>query len=605
MCSICGMFGKDRPDPALELMNGRMARRGPDRSGFFRDGSVIFGHNRLAVMDPERGGQPMTVRYRGNAYTIVYNGEIYNCPELNAELTSLGAEINTRCDTETLLWSYIFWGKDCPAHLNGIFAFAVYDENADSLFLCRDRLGVKPLYYAEADGTFLFGSEIKALLACPGIRPELDRQGLWELLLLSPVTFPESGTFRQIRKVLPGERITVDADGISRDFYWELEPEPFSGTREEVVGTVRELLKDAVRRQLASDVPLCSLLSGGLDSSAVSSIAAEALRERGETLATYSFEYAGNRQNFRQSLFQPASDDLYAPELAKELRTDHTVLTASSEQVENALFPAVDARDFPGQADIDSSLLFYCSLIKRRHTVALSGECADEIFGGYPWFYRPEMLSRPFFPWLHRPMERIGLFDPAVVRPEEGYEAMSARYGAFVKGVRFAEGDSEPMKRSRVATQLSVWFFMQSLLERKDRMSMYSAVEVRVPFADHRILEYVYNVPWEYKFENGVEKSLLRNAMRGYLPEKVLLRKKSPYPKTHDPGYEELTKNRLLSVLEEPDNRLRDLIDRRKLNALIEGEDATWFGQLMSRPQLYAWLLQLEYWLRKYRVVLV
>ena len=605
MCSICGIFGEEANGKLIGLMNGKMGRRGPDHSGFYQNGKVFFGHNRLAVMDPENGNQPMTVEYEGNRYTIIYNGEIYNRKELNAALASYGVKVKTNCDTETVLWCYAVWKENCPEKLNGIFAFAVYDENQRQLFLCRDRLGVKPLYYAETGNDFVFASEIKSILCHPGIEPEIDRNGLWELLFLTPVTFPESGTFRQIKKVLPGQWLKVNEQGIKSGFYWVLEEKPFSGTREEAIKTVRELMVDAVTRQLDSDVPLCTLLSGGLDSSVITAIAAKELRTRGETLSTYSFEYEGNREHFKNSLFQPESDDAYAAKLAHDLGTDHTVLTASSKQVEEALFPAVDARDLPGQADIDSSLLYFCSMIKRRHTVALSGECSDEIFGGYPWFYRKEMLSRPFFPWLHKPTERIDLFDPALVSPKEGYEAMSARYTDFVSGISFLPEDDDAMKQSRVATRLSVMFFMQSLLERKDRMSMYHALEVRVPFADHRILEYVYNVPWKYKFENEVEKSLLRNAMTGVLPDRVLYRKKSPYPKTHDPMYEELTRTHLLSMLESPGNRLKELLDTKKLKALMDGEDVTWFGQLMSRPQLYAWLLQFGYWLEKYEVRLV
>lgn len=607
MCSICGMFGAGADENAIRHMNALMERRGPDQSGTFRAGAVTFGHNRLAVIDPAGGAQPMTVEYGGNRYTIVYNGEIYNTPELNAELRSAGIRLRTHADTETVLWAYVLWGDDCPEKLNGIFAFAVYDEAKRRLFVCRDRLGVKPFYYAWAEGVFLFASEIKSLLAYPGIRPEVDQDGLWELLFLTPVTMPESGTFRQIRKLLPGECGYVDADSgeLKRRLYWKLQPRPFADTRALALETVRGLMTDAIRRQMVSDVPLCTLLSGGLDSSVVTAVAADYCRGRGETLSTYSFEYQGNRENFKKSLFQPESDDLYASWLAKELGTHHTVLTASSEQVCDALKSAVNARDLPGQADIDSSLLYFCGRIKKKHTVALSGECSDEIFGGYPWFYRPEMLERPFFPWLHEPMARISLFDPALVRPEEGYEAISAKYQAFLQGVERIPEDTDEMYRSRVATQLSVWFFMQSLLERKDRMSMYSALEVRVPFADHRIIEYVYNVPWGLKFENGVEKSLLRHAMTGWLPDRVLFRKKSPYPKTHDPRYEELTRTGLMKILNDPSSRLHGLIHRKKLQEVLDGGDFTWFGQLMSRPQLYAWLIQLEHWLREYQVQLV
>jgi len=602
MCSVCGIFGNEINDQVIHFMNDCMRHRGPDDSHIFDDRCIFLGHNRLAVIDPQNGVQPMTIEHQGIRYTIIYNGEIYNQHELNEELRQYHVNPKTRSDTETVLWSYIIWGKDCPNKLNGIFAFAVYDHSKRSLFLCRDRLGVKPLYYTTCHDVFIFASEIKSLLAFPGVEARIDREGLWELLFLTPVTFLESGTLKGIHKLLPGEFAVVDESGVKCQTYWRLKAKPFCDSKKQAVETVRDLVIDAVKRQMVSDVPLCTLLSGGLDSSVITAVASNECRRNGNRLSTYSFEYQGNREHFKKTLFQPESDDYFASWLADVLGTKHTVLSASSEQVFDSLTSAVDARDIPGQADIDSSLLYFCSLIKRDHTVALSGECSDEIFGGYPWFYRKEMLERSFFPWIHDPMVRVSLFDSSLVCPTMGYDWISEKYRSFLNSVDRHDEDSDQMYRSRVATQLSVYFFMQSLLERKDRMSMYSAVEVRVPFADHRILEYVYNVPWEWKFENGVEKSLLRNAMVGWLPDRVLFRKKSPYPKTHDPMYEELTRNKLMSILEDKNSPLREMVQISQIHSLIDQESQTWFGQLMSKPQLYAWLIQLDYWLRKYHV---
>ena len=359
MCSICGIFGNHN-ETAIGAMNTPMYRRGPDQNGLYHHGSLTFGHNRLAVIDPANGIQPMTVTYRDHGYTMVYNGEIYNREELNRELSLAGIDVKTRSDTETVLWAYALWGKDCPKKLNGIFAFAVYDTAEDLLFLCRDRLGVKPLYYTFAGETFLFASELKALLAYPGVKREVDKKGLHELLFLAPVTLPESGTFKHIKKLLPGEYALVKDGKLTKAPYWQLTPKPFTDTREQAVQTVRELVTDATRRQMVSDVPLCTLLSGGLDSSVISALAAEYCREQGTTLSTYSFEYEYNRKNFKTSLFQPESDDVYASWLAEKLGTNHTVLTAESKEVFRLLKTAVDARDLPGQADIDSSLLYYC-----------------------------------------------------------------------------------------------------------------------------------------------------------------------------------------------------------------------------------------------------
>lgn len=607
MCSINGCIdfcNKESLDAARVYAAGAtMSKRGPDAVGRHCSGGVCFFHNRLAVMDPAGGKQPMSAVFRGKRYTIVYNGEIYNADELRRELTGKGAVFFTSCDTEAVLWSYIIYGEDCPKHLNGIFAFAVHDEAAERVFFARDRFGVKPFFYAQMGGKFYFASEIKALLAC-GIPPEVDAVGLWQLLYLAPVTLPEQSVFRHIRQLPAGGAAVLTREGFSQHIYWQPTALECYDDASTAAARVRELLGDAVKRQLTADVPLAVLLSGGLDSSAITALAAEALRARGEQLSTYSFEYEGNKENFKQTLFQPQGDDAYAAALAADLGTAHTVLTADSATVAERLLDATAARDLPGQADIDSSLLYFCGEIKKRHTVVLSGECSDEIFGGYPWFYRKEMLERDFFPWIHDPHLRISLFDGALTRAAEGYEYMSEVYRSTLAACPTLDGESETMRTSRQATLLSVRYFMASLLERKDRMSMYSAVEVRVPFADHRIFEYVFNLPWEIKFENGVEKALLRRAMTDLLPDRVLWRKKSPYPKTHDPAFEARVRallNRRLAA----GGFLSEALDRRRLDALLSGENATWFGQLMGRPQLLAWLCQLDYWFELYGVQLV
>ena len=605
MCSICGIadfLDSSRVDGDIaEKMGKTMRHRGIDGDGLYVSEYVALQHNRLAVIDIENGRQPMSITHNGKKYTVVYNGEIYNCAELREELAENGVTPQTHCDTELVLYSYIIFGDDCPNHLNGIFAFAVYDEAKHRLFLARDRFGIKPLYYAMpsgtngTNGTLLFASEIKAILKHPDVAPIIDKSGLWQLMFLSPVTINGSGIFRDIFELKPAHSAVFDSDGLHISQYWRLKARDFSDiTPTEAANETAKLMHDAVNRQLVSDVPLCTFLSGGLDSSVITALAAENYKNSGKTLSTYSFEYEGNRESFHQTLFQPQGDDEYAVYLADFLGTNHTVLTAPTADVAEYLTKAVDYRDFPGQADIDSSLLFFCELVKRRHTVALSGECSDEIFGGYPWFYRPEMLYKDFFPWIHKPMFRINMFKDSVVQPNDGYEYISKIYRDSLDDCPVLPSDSESMITSRKATWLSVNYFMTSLLERKDRMSMASSLEVRVPFADHRILEFVFNVPWEIKFENGVEKALLRNAMSEYLPDKILWRKKSPYPKTHNPKYLELV-GQMLDARLKRDGFLANCLNLEHYDNMISGDNETWFGQLMSKPQLIAWLIQLDY----------
>ncbi|MDR1263898.1 MAG: asparagine synthase (glutamine-hydrolyzing) [Oscillospiraceae bacterium] len=626
MCSICGIVDSNLgalsvPPSECEAraMGATMKRRGPDQSGVYTMNGAALQHNRLAIIDLENGLQPMTAEHQGFTYTIVYNGELYNTPELTAELRGLGARFKTRCDTEAVLWAYILWGEDCPSHLNGIFAFAVLDGKRDQLYLARDRFGIKPLYYAERKGRLLFASELKALLAHPDVEPALDHMGLWELLFLAPASRIGSGLFKGVHSLEPAHYLVWGADSpgaaasingrrggsLRKGVYWSLRAEPFTGTESDAVYTTRDILSDAIQRQLVSDVPLATFLSGGLDSSVVSAVAAKAYKERGQQLHTYSFEYEGDREFFHESLFQPQSDDAYAEWLANELGTEHHILTVTPAQVADALVPAMRLRDFPGQADIDSSLYLYCIEVKRLHTVALSGECADEIFGGYPWFYRPEMLEKPFYPWLHDPFIRVGLFDEGIVKPKDGYALLSDEYRADLAQCPILRDDAPDMITARRATWLSTRHFMYSLLERKDRMSMGASLEVRVPFADHRVLEYVFNVPWSIKRKHDVEKDLLREAMGDYLPDRIRNRKKSPYPKVHNPGYERIVRERLDARLNDPASKLRGLINRAALTRTLESSDGTWYGQLMGRPQLIAWLLQLDAWLEEYKVKLV
>ena len=609
MCSIngcvdfCTPHGIDKQK--IRAAGRAMAHRGPDAHGEFFTPHAGFYHNRLAVMDPARGGQPMQATYRGKTYTIIYNGEVYNCVALRRELSRLGAVFLTECDTEVVLWSYIFWGEDAPTHLNGIFAFAVYDPACEKVFLARDRLGVKPLFYARFGTKFYFASEVKGILATGEIPAEVTREGLWQLLYLTPVTLPGQSVFAHVKELLPAHTARITRNGFESWPYWKLEARECRDDAPTAALVVRELFRDAVKRQLESDVPLAVLLSGGLDSSAITAVAAEMLHGKGKQLSTYSFEYEGNKESFRPTLFQPQGDDQYAAQLAADLGTDHTVLTAPNARIAELLGDAALARDLPGQADIDSSLLYFCGEIKNRHTVLLSGECSDEIFGGYPWFYRPEMLFRDHFPWIHDPHARARLFDDTLVQENRGMDFLREISRKSLADCPLLDGESAEDATARKATWLSTRYFMANLLSRKDHMSMHAAVEVRVPFADHRILEYVFNVPWHIKYENGVEKALLRRAMTGMLPDRVLWRKKSPYPKTHNPVYEECVRKMLAERLSRAGGFLAEYLDRRRLQTLLDGENRTWQGQLMGRAQLLAWLYQLDVWFEYYGVNLV
>ncbi len=606
ICAISDFISNEKLNPGILTMMGKtMKHRGRDDSGIYFGKNVIMHHNRLSIIDAEGGKQPMTAIFKDRKYTIAYNGEIYNADEVRAELSKEGAIFSTKSDTEVVLWSYIIWQENSPNHLNGIFAYAVYDEYAKRLFLARDRFGVKPLYYSFVGSTLLVASEMKAILAHPAIKPKVDNVGLWQLLFLSPVTLNSTTVFRDIYELSPSEYAIFSSGGLKIEKYWQLTAEPFYDSREEAIYKTKELLVDSVHRQLRSDVPVCQLLSGGLDSTAVTAIASKIARENGSKTDTYSFEYEGNKESFKSTEFQPQGDDDFATDASRFLDTNHTILTIPTKSLADLLYGAVDARDFPGQADIDSSLLFFGAEIKKRHTVALTGECSDEICGGYPWFYKEEMLNREFFPWIHDPFARISLFKESVSHPRDGYAYLSEKYLCDKATYSILDEDSPSMRNSRIATNLSINFFMTSLLERKDRMCMAGGIEARAPFADHNFAQYLYNVPWEIKFEGGVEKALLRNAMSDYLPSYIINRKKSPYPKSHNPQYEKLVIEMLMGELKRKDTLFGEIIDLKKIEDMLTSQSATWFGQLMAKPQLIAWLVQFAYWLDKYNIVLV
>ena len=592
MCGIAGMVGLPADLVTQRKILATMTRRGPDGEGVFQDEQCTLLHSRLAIIDPAGGAQPMGT---GNM-TIVYNGELYNTRELRRELETAGHIFCTRSDTEVVLRGYMEWGADCVHRFNGIFAFAVWD--GQRLFLARDRIGVKPLFYKLHDGGLLFGSEIKNILAYPTAKAELYEAGAAELLLLGPGRTPGCGVFRGIREVEPGWRGYYENGKLDLNRYWKLTDREHTDTFEETAEQVRWLVTDAVKRQMVSDVPIGTFLSGGLDSSIITAICAGEIGD----LPTFSVDYENNDRYFTPNKFQPNSDGHYIRLMRDALKTDHRWTVLTPEDLVGALEDATIARDLPGMADVDFSLLAFCRDIRKEVKVALSGECADEIFGGYPWYRDPEVRASDGFPWSQNIGQRTALLSPNVKL--NGAEYIHDRYRAICRESDVLPGNSPQERRMKEMVNLNFRWFMQTLLDRKDRMSMYSGLEVRVPFCDWRIAEYLYAVPWEFKDHRGKEKGLLRTAMAGILPEEVLWRKKSPYPKTWDPRYMELVGERLRALLEEKDAPIFHLIRREEARKLLTEKGAwPWYGQLMREPQIISYLLQLDFWLREYDIL--
>ena len=609
MCGIGGFVDYERDarrgGPILHGMKRTLTPRGPDAEGTYFDEDAALVHRRLIVIDPEGGKQPMHSPDRNTI--IIYNGELYNTPELRTELMSRGHEFVGHSDTEVLLHAYLEWKTDAFSRLNGIFAFAIWEKRERRLTLCRDRLGVKPLFFAPIRNGLTFGSTIDTVLCHPEIEPALDEDGLRTLLLLGPARPPESGVFWQIKSLLPGHFAVLTPEAFTDHTYWKLEAHEHEDDLPTTIERTHTLICDAARRQLVSDVPLACFLSGGLDSSILSMLTAKDYAARGETLHTWSVDYRDNDKYFTKSIFQPNSDDSYIDQMVDFLGTHHHRVVLEPEALCAALLPATDARALPGMADVDSSLLLFCAAVKRGGTtVCLSGECADELFGGYPWYHREEILFEDTFPWSRSVGLRLGLLTPDAVR--NGEEFVRQHYRDTCDRAPKLSSDDKKAARMREMFVLNLDWFMATLLDRKDRMSMYSGLEVRVPFCDHRIVEYAYNMPWDFKSLEGREKGIVRRAFANELPKEIVYRKKSPYPKTFHPVYTRLCADYVCRIFEDNTSVAASLFDRNAVQKLMQRPESLaepWFGQLMRTPQIFAYIIQLDRWFRHYHVKIV
>ncbi|MER7205135.1 asparagine synthase (glutamine-hydrolyzing) [Streptomyces sp. CB01635] len=574
MCGITGWVSFDRDLRAsadtLDAMTQTMECRGPDDRGTWTEGPAALGHRRLAIIDLPGGRQPMTAETPRGTVALVYSGETYNYTELRRELTGHGHTFTTESDTEVVLRGYLEWGEGLAQRLNGMYAFAVWDGRENKLVMIRDRMGIKPFYFYETPDGVLFGSEPKAILANPLARSRVTLDGLRELFTI--VKTPGHAVWDGMHEVEPGTIVTVDRSGLRQRAYWTLETRPHTDDRETSIATVRSLLDDIVRRQLVSDVPRCTLLSGGLDSSAMTAIAARQLGEQGETVRSFAVDFVGQTENFVADEMRGTPDTPYVHDVAKAAGTDHRDIVLDSNELADPEVRArvIRARDIPaGFGDMDASLYLLFRAIREHSTVALSGESADEVFGGYLQFFDEEARSADTFPWLVRMSQHFG-DDADVLRGDlagaldlDGYVRNS--YAGAVRGIQRLDGESDFEFRMRRMCHLHLTRFVRVLLDRKDRTSMAVGLEVRVPFCDHRLVEYVYNTPWSLKSFDGREKSLLREATADVLPKSVYDRAKSPYPSTQDPKYAVALQNQAKDLLARPSHRVFDLVDRERV----------------------------------------
>lgn len=613
MCGFCGYINDNKKienNTIISNMVDKIVKRGPNDKNVYINNNAALGHVRLSIIDVKNGNQPMIKDINNNRYVIVYNGELYNTKELKDNLISKGYDFSTTCDTEVVLNSFIEYGKECVNMFNGIFAFAIYDKNNDYIFLARDRLGIKPLFYTiTQNNTFVFASEIKGILKHPEVTPVLDKYGIMEMFGVGPSHTPGKTFFKNIFEIEAGNiGVYTTTSGLLKEKYWDLKTKECSDTETEAISIIHDLVTDATKKQLVSDVGICSMLSGGLDSSILTKIAHDNIPD----ITTFSIDFKDNDKNFTANSYQMTKDSDYVKIMKDYLNTNHKTIKIENEELFDLLEDSVIARDMPGMADIDSSMFVFCKYINNNNfKVCLSGECSDEIFGGYPWYYKEHLINNKGFPWALSENLRTNLLKNGILKEHELIEYIYACKENTLKNVEVLDINDEYENRFRKTNYLTIKWFMNTLVERTDRMSMANSLEVRVPFADHRIFEYVYNLPAKMKlglYSNNepIEKYLLRKAFESELPKDIVYRKKSPFPKTYDPIYLNLVENKVYEIINNKDSKIHKILNvdfvKDMLNIHGKNLKENLFGQLMTYPQTLAYIIQIEMWLEIYNL---
>lgn len=615
MCGITGWLSYDQnlrhQRDILQRMTDTMALRGPDAQGIWIDGPAGLGHRRLSVIDLEGGSQPMVATPDGEreVAVITYSGEVYNFQDLRAELQSRGHRFKTRSDTEVVLQAYLEWGEAFANKLNGMFAFAIWDIRTQEMLLVRDRVGVKPLYYFPTRDGVVFGSEPKALLANPLVPSRVTADGLREILEM--VKRPGQAVFAGMREVLPGEIVRISRQGISSRRYWRLEAREHEDSLEQTIQHTRNLLEDIMERQIVTDVPLCSLLSGGLDSSIITALASKKLLARGkENIRSFSVDFVNHEANFVSGGFHGTPDAPFVKALVERLDSRHGEIVLDSREMAdpNLRKKVIHAVDLPPTflGDLWPSLYRLLKEVRKHSTVALSGEAADELFGGYHWFHDPETVRADTYPWLFSNTSKVfdgkTLFDRGVLDKLDMENFVRDSYAQALAEVPVLPGESATNRYMRQMTYLNITGIMRVLLDRMDRMSMAVGLELRVPFCDHRLVEYAFNIPWEMKSFDGREKSILRAAARDLLPDSIAERVKSSYPSTQDPAYEQELRTAVAKIASDNDAPIKPLLDSNLVKTTLSREIGT-VSPVQNRAGMEL-AINLNTWLTDYNVSL-
>lgn len=596
MCSYVGIVNFDRNllfcDSVIKNMTDKIYFKNSNRNNYFQHEKILLGQYSKT--------KPYTLSINGNTYVIVFSGKIYNKKDLIKTLLKNDISITTTSDVEILLKAYTFFEYDILNYLDGSFSFAIWDSKKEELFIARDHLGVKPFFYTFKNNNFIFSTEIKTILSHPEIDTVLNKTGICELIGLGPAHTSGLTLYKDIYELKPGYFGIFDKYGLKLNQYWKLQSKPHTDDFSTTCIKVKELLETSIFNQLENNSEIGVMLSGGLDSSIITAYASN---QNKSNLKTFSVDYLDNDKNFVKSDFQPNSDEYFISLMSDKFKTNHKKIILDTPELADYLEKALYSRDCPGMADVDSSLLLFCREIKKDVNIVLSGECSDEIFAGYPWFFREDALTSNTFPWSLAISERNNLLNPYISEQLDLKGYIDCRYNQSISQIDFLETDSCETTEKRKISYLTMKWFMQTLLDRTDKMSMYSNLEVRVPFCNYKLVEYLWNVPWEYKAFNNREKGLLRNIVSDILPSEIIDRKKSPYPKTYNPTYLHKVKSILEDIIKK-DSPIKQLLNSKYIEKILETNGSNfsrpWFGQLMTGPQLIAYLIQINMWLEKY-----
>ena len=607
MCGIAGLLDWQadltEQHAIIETMIGRLSHRGPDAHNIWISSHIALAHHRLTVIDPEAGKQPMIYQAGEQTYVIVYNGELYNFRELRLELSIRGHIFQTNSDTEVLLHTYLEWGEDCTQHLNGIFAFAVWDDSKQQLLLVRDHLGVKPLFYAQRGSTLVFASEIKALLSHPRVDAEVDAEGLGELLAGIPISTPGFVIYSGIQEVRPGELIILTPERKCARRYWSLHSAPHTDDLGTTTERIRALLDDIVKRQLVTDLPMVAMLSGSLDASGIVALAAREFQREEKPLHSYSIDYTGNDRCFPGSPIQICLDETWVKRVSEYVGTQHHTITVDSNELIESLLVPMYAHDMPSFFGQMETSLYLLSRAMREDgaTVAISCEAADEIFGGDDWFFDDEVRKADRFPWhsffANQAYPWWSSDMREKIRPQEH---LARRYKEAREEVPVLSGEDALNSKMREISYINQTRFLPILLDRKDRMSMAVGLEMRLPFCDHRLVEYVWNIPWEMKTVGGIEKGLLRRSLANVLPSDRDKTKKSSYPTSQHPQYQQGISKWVLQILNDSSAPIRPFLNIPAARALAEGNLPDLPGSLRIGPMEQ--IIKINAWLQEYHI---